>query len=169
MATNNFNRWIKNIHGLPMLTKRMPFAAGSTRTVKAGEMLSINGGVMVLQSADAAMTAELCFAAEEIKTADPAGRYLVIVPQPGDVFRSELATASNPAEGASVYFDGSTTEKVALSGSNAIGQVYDHNGIPPVQNHAESGGGDVGNTVGNATHIDWIVKTACSLNALFQG
>lgn len=169
MATNNFSRWIGNIHGLPMLTRKAPFLAGASQAVKAGEMLSDVGGYMTPQSADAAMTAELCFAAEEIKSGDRAGYYPVIVPQPGDIFRSELASASNPTPGASVYFDAATTEKVALSGTNVIGKVWDHNGVPPRQGHAaDDASGDEGTTIADAAYVDWVVKQSCSYYAAFQ-
>lgn len=169
MATNNFGRFVKNVHGDKMMTKLMPFLAGSSQAVKAGEMLSDVGGYMTPQSADAAMTAELCFAAEEIKAGDPAGYYPVIVPQDGDVFYSELsAGAAAPTPGASVYFDAVSTEKVALTGTNVIGKVLGHNGVPQKQNHADSGAGSVGATIGNATWVEWIVTRAASLMTAFQ-
>jgi hypothetical protein len=168
-------KWVRNIYNPnksgPTILERPggAFAAGATNEVTAGDFLSIDGGVFVPQAADAAMTAELAVAHESILPGDRAGRYPIVVPCDGDVFVAELATAGSPSPGADVYLSG-TQNKVALSGSNAIGKVVDHSGIPARQGHtASDASGDSGNTITNAGMVEFTILKAASYAAALQG
>lgn len=100
------------------------FAAGSSQAVERGDILELTGSTnteWVPIDSDFAGDANIAVSAVEIQSGDLAGYYGIIVPRPGDVFEFEYASATNPSLGDSVYY--SAAQKVASSGSNAIGYV----------------------------------------------
>lgn len=155
MATNRV-RWIRNVFGaaepLVILAK---FQAGATQAIKRGEILEFTGdtsSAFVPIDSDFAMRANVAVANEEIKSGDRAGYYEVIIPRPGDVFEFELASASAIVRGTALYY--SSSEKVAVSGTNILGYAVGSEHYPSKQGHlADDAAGDAGTTVRSTSYV----------------
>lgn len=137
------------------------FQAGATQAIKMGELLKLSGGNWIPLAADESMSAVIAVANEEIKDGDRAGFYEIIVPRPGDVFEFELAAASNPSIGASLYW--SSSQKVAVSGSNVLGSVIGQAHYPAHQGHlSEDSAPDAGVTIKNTSYVQMAFKASVS-------
>ena len=164
MATNK-SPWLKNVFGASepfrMLAK---FATGASQAIKRGEILEYTGNTdteMVPIDSDFVAAANLAVADEEIKSGDRAGYYWVIVPRPGDVFEFELATATDIAVGASLYF--SASQKVATTGSNPIGRAVGQEHYPDPQGHlADDASGDSGTTIKTTSYVRMVFDNDAS-------
>lgn len=170
MATNQV-RWLRNMFGAKSpLVILGNFAAGTTAAIKRGELIEFTGNTnteWVPMDSDFAGNSNVAVAHEEIKSGDRAGYYEIIVPRPGDVFEFELATAAAPVLGASLYY--STSEKLATSGSNALGYVAGQAHYPNRQGHlADDASPDQGTTVRTVSHIEMTFKEAVSYLKVIQ-
>lgn len=157
MATNT-TRWRGNLLNPDLkgpLIMPGNFAKGDTAAIKAGELIELTGNTnteWVPMDSDFAGAHNVAIAAVEIAAGDKAGKYEIIVPRPGDQFEFELATASNPSLGDSLYW--STSEKVATSGSNILGRVVGWNHYPYPQHHLSKGEiVDEGTTIGTVPKV----------------
>lgn len=169
MATNKVT-WKRNLYGAPgplvMLGK---FQAGATQAVSRGEILELSSGNFVPLTSDKSMAGTVAIANEEIKSGDRAGYYEIIVPRPGDVFEYELEAADNPAIGTAVYIDDESQKVTTTAGSNALGDVVGHSGMPLKQGHLTAGDlVDHGTTIGSVSFAEISIKTSCSYWAAFQ-
>lgn len=154
MATNRL-RWIRNLDGAsgPLVMPGL-FQAGATQAIKRGEILEFTGDsstAWVPIDSDFAMAGNIAIANEEIKDGDRAGYYEIIIPRPADVFEYELASATTLAIGAALYY--SSSEKVATSGTNALGYAVGTEHYPQKQGHlTDDAGGDAGVTVKSTSY-----------------
>lgn len=145
---NNRSPWRGNTlgHNGPLLLPGA-FLAGASVPVKRGELLILTSTWTPI-AADAAFAANVAIAAEEIKNGDKAGKYMVIVPQPGDIFEFELATANAISLGTLVYF--STSQKVTVTdpgGGHALGASVGDDNYPLQGHSADDASGDAGTTL----------------------
>lgn len=172
MATNQI-RWVGNLH--PGITGPVKFKgscqAGATQALKRGELCELTGNTntqWVPIDSDADFAANLAICDQEVVSGDVEGFKDFIAPAPGDIFSFELAAAAAPAIGASVYY--SSSEKLALSGTYAIGKVVAHSGIPEISpSQAQGHLIQPGITVGNTTWVDVTFNSARSYYAALQG
>jgi len=166
MAVNRPAYWFDNINGAaePFITLGL-FQAGGTQAVKVGEILDNNTGNQVPLASDKAMAAIIAVANEEVKNGDHAGYYEIAIPRPGDRFRFELATAGNDAVGTEVGY--STSQKVATSPSNAIGNIAGYDNYPR-QLHGSVGGTDQGTTLRTISYVTMTFVAAVSQYAALQ-
>lgn len=142
------------------------FQAGATAAVKRGELLEFNGTNWVPLASDKSMAAVIGVAFEEIKDGDRAGYYRVIVPRPGDLFRFTVASAA-VALGASVYW--ASSQSVATSGSNVLGDVVGDDHYPQFQGHtADDASPDAGTTIRATTEVTITIKQSVSYFAALQ-
>jgi hypothetical protein len=102
------------------------FAAGASQAVKQGEILILSGGLWAPLGSDTSMSGVIAVADCEIRSGDLAGYRPIIVPGEDDLFVFDLASANSPAIGDAVYY--SSSQAVALTGSNVLGYVagFDH-------------------------------------------
>lgn len=147
------------------------FSAGASVPIERGDILLLAGGIWgPIGSTDGSMAGVIAVAAEKLVTGSLAGRYPIWVPRPGDVWEYELAAASNPALGASLY--PSADQAVATSGSNVLAYVVDHPGFTQQQGRADVG--DVldrgsGATVTNVNRVLLSFRQAASYFAALHG
>lgn len=154
-------------HTVPLVIKGQ-FQAGATQAIKRGELLEFNGTNWVPLASDKGMSATVGIAAEEIKDGDRAGYYGVIVPRPGDIFRFALSAASAIAVGASVYW--ASSQSVASSGTNILGDVADQDHYPQFQGHlADDASPDSGTTIGSTSEVGITIRSAASYYSAIQG
>lgn len=156
MATNQA-RFVRNIYGAPgPYIVPGAFQAGATQAVKMGEILELTGDSStkwVPWDSDYNADANIAIAAEEIKSGDRAGYYQIIVPRPGDVFTFELASASNPSLGASLYY--SSSEKFTTSGTYPVAAVCGWHHYPPLQTHLTAEPStDMGTTIKSTSWVE---------------
>ena len=113
MATNKYP-WVKNLNGIDPLIVPMKAAAGSTRTFKAGEILTYNENAGVVTAVDAVADAafSLVIAAEEQKAADPARYIPCFMLREDDVFEFDLATAAAVAYGDGLTLTASQSQQL---------------------------------------------------------
>lgn len=165
---SDFYPWVKNLGGADgPLIKLVKFQAGADQAIAAGEILELDSGNFVPLDADQSMAGIIAIACEDILDGDKAGYFPVMIPRPDDVFEFELAAAAAVALAAALYF--STSKKLTTSGSNVLGRVYDHKGIPGRQAHLSAGQlMDHGTTIASTTHVHMIFNEAVSYFAAFQ-
>lgn len=170
MASNK-SPFVKNLFGAPgALIRKGKFQAGSTQAIKAGELLELDTGNFVPLTSDKAMAGTVAIANEEIKAGDRAGYYEIIVPRPGDVFEFELESAAAAAIGAAVYVDDESQKVTTNAGTNILGHVYDHSGVPGKQGHLTAGDlTDAGTTIASTTHVHITIKESASFWNALQG
>lgn len=157
-----------NTGGLQPLIALGKFKAGSNQEVKEGELLELSSGEFVPLSTDKAMAAIVAVAVETIKAGDRAGYYPILVPQPGDFFELPLDSAGNPDPGDSVYVEGS--QELSLTGSNELGKVLTHDGMPQRQGHlTDDASVDAGTTVGSVSSVRFTINAAASYFRALQG
>lgn len=146
MAASNKSPWVKNLLGRTGPLKRPILClAGASQAIKRGEICDISSGHAVPLASDKDMTAGIIVIADsEVASGDLAGYREFIVPVPGDLFEFALASATNPAQGASVYFSDSQT--VATSGTHALGVVCDESIVPIQGFQSVSPSPDAGST-----------------------
>lgn len=169
MSTNDHYPWVKNLSGADgPLVKLVKFQAGATQAIARGEILELSSGNFIPLDADQAMAGIIAIAACDIVDGDRAGYFPVYIPRPDDVWEFELAAAAAAALAAALYY--STSKKLTTTaGSNAIGRVYDHSGIPKQQGRLSQGDlMDKGTTIASATHVHMIFNEAVSYLAAFQ-
>lgn len=172
MATNNHARWLGNLDGepAPAMGAGMclgKFQAGATQAIKAGELLELSGGNFIPLDADQAMTSIIAVAAEEIKSGDRAGYYMIFCPRPGDVFEYALAAAANPAIGDSLYWSSSEVVTVT-AGTNILGYVATQDHYPHKQGHtADDASGDAGTTIRNTARVGIVFKKSVAYRNIF--
>jgi len=167
MATNRAT-WIRNLDGatepLIMLGK---FAAGASQAIKRGEILELTGNTnteWVPLDSDFDPAGNLAVANEEIKSGDRAGYYEIIVPRPGDVFEFELAAAHACELGHELFY--STSQKLAVTGTNELGVAVGQENYPQKQGHlSDEPGGDAGTTIRSTSYVRMHFKTAGSYYA----
>ena len=170
MATNH-TRWVGSLNGAsgPLIMKHL-FQAGATQAIKRGELLELTGDsstAWVPLDSDFAMNGNIAIANEEIKDGDRAGYYEIIVPRPGDVFEFDLATAAATTIGSLLYY--SSSEKVATSGTNALGVAVGQEHYPDKQGHlADDASGDAGTTVRSTSQIRMTITENASFFAALQ-
>lgn len=169
MAVNKAT-WIRNLFGAPEPLRVLGlFQAGSTQAIKRGEILEKTADTntrWVPIDSDFSMSANIAIADEEIKVGDLAGYYWIIVPRPGDVFEYELAAAAAVALGDGLYF--STSQKVATSGSNVLGNVAGAENYPKQGHVADAGEPDQGETKRSLSFVRMTFKAAASYYAALQ-
>lgn len=174
MASNTFtyrgNMFYPGQDGKPLI---MPgnFAAGSTATVKGGDILELTANTNVewvtMDADDTAFAAQIAVAGEEVKASDLAGFYRIIVPRPGDVFEYPVVSAAHKI-GDALYWT-STNKLTASAGSNIIARVVGHWQYPYPQNHLADGGVvDKGVTVRSITNVLITFVHGMSYYALFD-
>lgn len=165
----NYFPWVKNLGGADgPLIKLVKFQAGATQAIAKGEILELSSGNFIPLDADQAMAGIIAVAAVDIVDGDKAGYFPVMIPRPDDVFEFDLAAAAAAALGASLYYSSSTT-LTTTAGSNVIGKVWDHEGIPKEQGRlSKSSLMDQGTTIGSATSVHMIFNEAVSYLAAFQ-
>lgn len=169
MATNKYP-FVRNLGGAPgPLVRLGKFQAGSTQAVKRGELLELSSGNFVPLTSDKSMAGTVAIANEEIKSGDLAGYYEIIVPRPDDLFEFELEAAAAAALGASVFIDDESQKVTTTTGTNALGKVWEHEGLPKKQGHMTAGEVmDNGTTIGSASHVRILINEAVSYFAAFQ-
>ncbi len=150
------------------LVMLLPVAAGSTTAIKRGEVCELSGGVFTPITGDDDFTSGvLAICDHEITSSHQAGYYPFVVPRPGDLFEFELAAAAAAARGAALYY--STSQVLATSGTNTLGDVVDHSGFPLQQGNADVGDvADRGSTVGSANRVLMTIKASCSYYSQLQ-
>lgn len=157
-----------NIKGIKPLIMNVPMTAGTSNTCERGDVLVLTTGNFVPLAADQAMAATIVVAEQKITAAHLAGYYPALVPQDGDLFQVDLAAASAAVRGASAYVT-DATQKLALSGTNVIGNVFDTAGYPRKQGEADVGDvADRGTTVQSVTRVLITIKKAASYLAALQ-
>lgn len=152
------------------LKKKVLFQAGATQAIKRGEICaktaSTNTKFTPIAADSDFSTVKLVIAAEEIQAGDKEGYYWAWVPRPGDVWEFDLASASNPAIGAALYY--STSQALALSGSNALGYSVGDDHIPKQEPAVISPYADAGVTLRNMTKVKMGFRLTYSLwSAMF--
>lgn len=147
----NRQTWAGNLlgHSQPLVMLGR-FQAGSTREITRGQILILTGGNWVPLGSDAAMNGVIAVANEDVLPGDPAGYYEIIVPRPGDMFEYDLLSPEQVAVGAPLYY--STSTRVKTSGTNVLARSVEQSHYPR-QNHAISGGGDAGTTLGTVSRV----------------
>lgn len=170
MASNK-SPFVKNLFGAPgALIRKGKFQAGSTQAIKAGELLELSGGNFVPLTSDKSMAGTVAIANEEIKAGDLAGYYEIVVPRPGDVFEFELEAAAASGIGAAVYVVDESQKVTTTTGSNVLGHVYDHGGVPGKQGHLTAGDlTDAGTTIASTSHVHITIKEGASYWNALQG
>lgn len=171
MASNKYV-FVKNLNGAdgPLVLPIGRFAAGSSQAVKVGEILELSGGDFTPLTSDKAMAATVAIAAEEIKDGDRAGYYDIMIPRPGDVFEVELEAAAAAAIGAAVYIDDESQKVTTTAGSNVLGHVIGHGGVPHKQGHLTAGDLiDSGTTIASTNHVHITIKEGASYWNALQG
>lgn len=166
---SNFYPWVKNLGGADgPLIKLVKFQAGADQAIAAGEILELSSGNFIPLDADQSMAGIIAVACNDVIDGDKAGYFPVIVPRPDDVFEFELAAAAAAALAASLYY--STSKKLTTSaGSNVIGKVWEHSGIPKAQGRLSKGDlMDQGTTIGSTSFVRMIFNEAVSYFAAFQ-
>lgn len=147
------------------------FAAGSSATVERGAVIEINANVWTELNADQSMAGVIAVAAEEIKTTSAAGLYPIYVPRPGDIWEYALTAASNPSQGADLYWISAQTVSVT-PGSNVLANVVDHGGFVHQQGRADVGDvadrGD-GSTIFSVNRVLMSFVAASSYYAALHG
>lgn len=157
-----------NLGGLAPLRRLVRFATGATTTVEPGDACLLAGGVFAPITADTSMTAGIVIAEKRITASHLAGYYSALIPQPGDIFKATLATASNPSRGDNVFVT-ALAQTLATAGTNAFGDVLDHGGYPLEQGNADTGDvADRGTTITNVTVVLITIKAANSYYAVLQ-
>lgn len=160
--------FVKNTRGHKELEMLLPFAAGSTTLISPGQLLILSGGVFTPLTSDTAMSGVIAVAKKRITAAHLAGYYPAIVPQPGDIFRAILAAAGAVTRGEAVYVTDST-QKLAVSGTNQLGTIFDTAGYPIQQGDADVGDvADRGTTVGSVAWVLMMFKKATSYYAALE-
>jgi hypothetical protein len=163
--------WVRNMFGAkePLIIRAL-FGVAGVVAVKRGELLEFTGNTnteFVPMDSDFAGNSNMAVANEEIKSGDRAGYYEIIVPRPGDIFEFELAAAAAPVLGASLYW--STSQKLATSGSNALGYVAGQAHYPAKQGHlADDASPDSGTTVRTVSFVEMTFKEAVSYLKVVQ-
>jgi len=167
MATNRAC-WTKNLNGAPEpLVMLGIFQAGVTKAIKVGEILELSGGYWIPLDADQSMAGVIAIANEEIQSGDRAGYYEIIVPRPGDVFEFALAVAAATAIGANLYW--STSQAIAASGSNVLGNAVGQRHFPLKQGHlAKDASTDSGTTIRSQSYVEMTITAAASYYAALQ-
>lgn len=166
---SNLSPWVKNLGGADgPLIKLVKFSAGSSQAIARGEILKLSSGAFVPLDADESMAAVIAVAAKDVVAGDLAGYMEVYVPRDDDVFEFPLAAAAAAALGASLYWSSSTV-LTTTAGSNVIGKVWDHEGIPGRQGRLTKGHlMDKGTTIGSVSSVHMIFNEAVSYLAAFQ-
>jgi predicted RecA/RadA family phage recombinase len=161
--------WKRNTRGAKApLVMLLPYLAGSSNAIEPGDPVVISAGSFIPLAADQAMAGTFAVSDHRITASHLAGHYPTIVPQDGDIFEAELATAAAIARGASVYLTDSTA-KLASSGTNVLGNVFDHAGFPLQQGNADVGDvADRGTTVGTVSKVLISIKKAVSYDAALR-
>lgn len=150
--------------------ERLPVAAGSSQTIDDGDLCELTGGNFAPLGSDKAMAAILAVADPDaiVTAGDKAGYRKFIVPRPGDLFEVDLSAAAAAARAAAVYY--STSKVVATSGSNIIGHVVRHDGIPLEQGRADLGDPfDAGTTITSVDKVIVTIKEGASYYNALQG
>jgi hypothetical protein len=160
--------YVGNLGGLKPLIKLVKFAAGSGTTVEPGDACLLGGGVFAPITSDTAMTAGVAIAQERITVYHLAGYYPALIPQPGDLFKATLASASAADRGQNVFIT-AAAQTLATSGSNQFGDVVDHAGFPLEQGDPTVGDvADRGTTIQSVTTVFITIKAANSYLAALQ-
>ena len=163
----NLQPYAKEVNGRSAWVLNLPVAAGSSQTIKRGEICEISSSVWTPITGDDAFTAELAVAFHEIKATSLAGYYPFIIPRPGDLFEFQLAAAAAAARGANLFY--STSQVLATSGSNTFGDVVDHAGVPRQQGNNDVGDpADRGSTIASASFVLMTFKASTSYYAALQ-
>lgn len=136
------------------------FQAGSSQAVKRGEILELSGGNWVPLGSDKSMAAVIAVAYDEIKVGDLAGYYTIIVPRPGDVFEFALSAAAATAQAADLYW--ASSQSVATSGSNIIGQSVGIKNVPGQGHASDDASGDRGTTLLVQSSVEMMFKQSVS-------
>jgi len=140
------------------------FAAGSTKAIKAGEIIertNTSNTIWVPIDSDFLMVGNIAVMGEEIKSGDRAGYYKVIVPRPFDVFEYALSAAGAPAIGAPLYF--SASQVVAVAGTYELGRVVGFDHYPRFQGHlADDASPDSGVTIRNTSYVQMMFNPVAS-------
>lgn len=146
----------------------LPFQAGSAQLIEPGQLLVLSAGNFVPLAADQAMSGVVAIAKKRITAAHLAGYYPAIIPRPDDVFKAILATAAAVTRGGSLYVTDST-QKLATSGTNVLGNVFDTYGYPLQQGDADVGDVvDRGTTVASVAWVLMTIKAATSYRTALQ-
>ena len=154
MAENKYP-FVKNLLGAgDPLIMPMKCAAGSTRTFKAGEILTFNenSGVVTAVNAVADAQYSLVIAAEEQKAADPARYIPCFMLREGDVFEFELAAAD-----AIEYGEGLT-----LTASQSQQLTVDVDGVCVAQSVGTDNVPQVGTTIMSKSYVQAVFNKTFS-------
>jgi len=163
-------RYVGSLYGdLPPFKLKIPTAAGSSATIDDGDLLDLEGGNFAPINSDEAMAATLMVACPEtiVTAGDRAGYRLAILPRPGDLFEVDLDASTAATIGAALYY---STSKVATTtaGTNIIGRVVRHAGVPREQGRLDMGNPfDAGTTIGSRSKVTCTIgENASYYNAL---
>lgn len=162
-------QWVKNIYGAAApLRMLVPMLAGSSHQIEPGDPLVLDTGNFIPLAADQAMSGVFVIADDRVTAGDLAGYRYVIVPRAGDLFKATLATASAAARGQNVFVTDATAA-LATTGSNQLGDVFDHGGFPSAQGKADVGDvADRGTTVRSTSKVLITIKASVSYLAALQ-
>ena len=170
MAVPN-SPWVKNVKGGDPVYYEGLFQAGATQAVAWGQLLELSGSNFIpLETDDASLTAEVAIYAGDapIEAGDLAGYYTILLPTSFDVFDFEIATAAASAIGLAIN---STTNarQFKTGGSNVMGDVYWHEGLPRKQGHLSRGQiVDQGTTIRVSNRHQITIKASVSYAAALQ-
>ncbi len=129
MAVNLYP-WVKNLEGGDPTRLLLPVQAGSTATIKRGEICKMGENAAgYMAPVDAANdTTGLAIADQEQKSDDVERMIYFIIPKPGDIFEFEMTAARAVAYGET--FAISTSQKLAYATSNVVFRSGDDSNYP---------------------------------------
>jgi len=143
----------------------LPFASGTA--IEPGELLHLDT-TFKSQNADESVDAGVAVSIHRITTSHAAGYYPAIVPRKDDLFEISLDAAASAARGTDLYWSSSQL-LTATTGSNILGNVYDHAGYPQQQGNADVGDvADRGTTVRNVDKVLFCFEESVSYLAALQ-
>jgi len=125
----NAKRWLRDDAGSEKpLRILLPVAAGSTDTIKRGEICTDNSGVW--HPGVSGDTTTVVIADQEQKSDDVARHLWFIVPRPLDVFEFALSAARAVGYGDPLAISDSETLAYTAAGTNAIARACDNSNRP---------------------------------------
>lgn len=167
-------RWVRNENNPSQIGPRVErglFQAGSSQAISKGQLLErtndTNTRWVPIDSDHDATATKLAIAAQDIASGDLAGYFEIWVPQDGDVWEADLATASAMAPETALYYSSATA--LATTGNNIIAySTWGHN-APGFQKRGSQGQlGDEGTTFRSTSKVQFIFRLAVSIYSLMQ-
>lgn len=155
--------WKRNVFGATAPFKfPVNFQAGATQLIKSGDILDLSGSVAPLAS-DKSMAGIIAVSDCEIRSGDLGGYRDAIVPRPGDMFEFALSASAVPTIAEALYW--STSQVLAVSGSNIIGYITDVSFIPLQGFNSVNPSFDVGTTLRTVSNVLMSFKQSVSYYA----